>query len=79
VENTLRGRIEQALANDIGPALDMDGTRIEIVDLQQDGSVQLRLNGVCGGCPSSIMAAVMGIEQELQRLVPEIPYIEIVP
>jgi Fe-S cluster biogenesis protein NfuA len=34
---------------------------------------------VCSNCPSSIMAAVMGIEQELRRHVPEVEYLEAVP
>jgi Fe-S cluster biogenesis protein NfuA len=74
----LRSRVQQALAAEIGPALDMDGSRIDIVAVH-DGEVQLRLNGVCGNCPSSIMAVVMGIEQELCRLVPEVRYVEILP
>jgi Fe-S cluster biogenesis protein NfuA len=74
----LHSRVQQALTQHIGPALDMDGSRIDIVAVQ-DGEVQLRLGGVCGTCPSSIMAVVMGIEQELSRLVPEVRYVEIVP
>ena len=58
----LRSRVQQALAAEIGPALDMDGSRIDIVAVH-DGEVQLRLNGVCGNCPSSIMAVVMGIDR----------------
>jgi Fe-S cluster biogenesis protein NfuA len=56
----------------------MDGAAIEVLDVA-DGIARLRLNGVCGGCPSSIMVAIGGIEQELRRLVPEIECIEAVP
>ena len=72
---TLKERIEKALAEEIGPALGMDGTLIEVLDVEQ-GVARLRLAGACGNCPSSIMAAVMGIEAELRRLVPEVEYIE---
>jgi Fe-S cluster biogenesis protein NfuA len=34
---------------------------------------------VCGTCPSSIMAAIMGIEQELRQRLPEVEYLEAVP
>jgi Fe-S cluster biogenesis protein NfuA len=74
----LKERVIRALVDEIGPALAMDGTAIEVLDVS-DGVVKLRLGGVCGGCPSSIMAAVMGIEQELRRLVPGVEYLEALP
>jgi Fe-S cluster biogenesis protein NfuA len=74
----LKERISRLLAEEIGPALAMDGTAIEVLDVT-DGVVRLRLTGVCGSCPSSIMAAVMGIEQELRRRLPEVEYLEAVP
>jgi len=75
---SLRDRVAQVLADEIGPALAMDGTQIEIVDIE-DGVARLRLGGVCGSCPGSIMAVVSGIEAELRKHVPEIAYIEAVP
>jgi Fe-S cluster biogenesis protein NfuA len=74
----LKARVERVLAEEVGPALAMDGTAIEVLDVT-DGVVRLRLGGVCGSCPSSIMAAVMGIEQELRQRVPEVEYLEAVP
>jgi len=75
---SLKQRVEQALAREVGPALAMDGTQIEVLDVT-DGVARLRLGGVCGGCPSSIMAVVNGIEEELRKHVPEIAYVEAVP
>ncbi|MBY0528038.1 MAG: NifU family protein [Gemmataceae bacterium] len=74
----LKQRVIRILAEEVGPALEMDGTAIEVLDTT-DGVVQVRLGGVCGNCPSSIMAAVMGIEQELRRRIPEVEYLEAVP
>ena len=74
----VKERVSHALRDAIGPALRMDGAAIEVLDVA-DGIARLRLNGVCGSCPSSIMAAIGGIEQELRRLVPEIDCIEAVP
>jgi len=74
----LKQRVQEALAREVGPALEMDGTALEVLDVE-DGIARIRLNGVCGNCPSSIMAAVTGIEQELRRHVPEIEYIEAAP
>jgi Fe-S cluster biogenesis protein NfuA len=74
----LKERVAQVLSQHIAPALEMDGTRMEVLDVT-DGVARIRLGGVCGSCPSSIMAVVMGIEQELRRLVPEVECLEAVP
>lgn len=77
IEN-LTQRVAAALAQHVGPALDMDGTRLEVLDVTE-GVARIRLNGVCGSCPSSIMLVVHGIEEELRKHVPEVAYIEAVP
>jgi Fe-S cluster biogenesis protein NfuA len=74
----LRARVASVLVEQVGPALAMDGTQLEVVDVS-DGVARIRLGGVCGSCPSSIMAVVIGIEQELRKHVPEIEFIEAVP
>ncbi len=75
---SLKERVAQVLAQEVGPALSMDGTLLEVLDVE-DGIARIRLHGVCGNCPSSIMAVVMGIEQELRRHLPEVEFIEAVP
>jgi Fe-S cluster biogenesis protein NfuA len=74
----LKSRVTQVLASEVGPALAMDGTAIEVLDVT-DGIVQVRLGGVCSGCPSTLMAVIMGIEMELRKHVPEVEYLEAVP
>jgi Fe-S cluster biogenesis protein NfuA len=74
----LRERVERAIAEEVLPLLEMDGTRIEVLDVE-GGVVRLRLHGTCAGCPGSVYAAVMGIEQELRRRVPGVEYLEAVP
>ena len=74
----LKTRVAAALVQHVGPALDMDGTQLEVLDVA-DGVARIRLGGVCGNCPSSIMLVVNGIEEELRKHVPEIAYIEAVP
>ena len=74
----LKERVVRILAEEVGPALEMDGTAIEVLDVS-DGVVRVRLGGVCGNCPSSIVAAIMGIEQELRQRLPEVEYLEAVP
>ena len=74
----LKARVARVLAEQVGPALAMDGAAIEVVDVS-DGVAQVRLGGVCSGCPSTIMTVIMGIEQELRKHVPEVEYLEAVP
>ena len=72
---SLHERVAQVLGAEIAPALQMDGGDIELVDVS-GGVAQVRLLGVCNGCPSTIMAVMMGIEEELRRRVPEVEYLE---
>ena len=74
----LKERVARVLAEEVEPALQMDGGTVEVLDVT-DGVVRVRLGGGCGCCPGSVMAAVMGIEQELRRRVPEVEYLEAVP
>lgn len=71
-------RVVEVVRNQVLPALEMDGTAVEVVGIE-DGVVQVRLTGACGSCPSSVHAIVMGIENELRRHVPEVEYLEAVP
>lgn len=75
---SLKIRVTDALTKHVGPALEMDGTQLEVLDVS-DGVARIRLGGVCGNCPSSIMLVVNGIEEELRKHVPEVAYIEAVP
>jgi Fe-S cluster biogenesis protein NfuA len=78
-ENTdLKQRVARVVAEEVAPLLQMDGTDIEIVAVE-DGVVQVRLHGACGCCPGSVQAVIMGIEDELRRHVPEVEYLEAVP
>jgi Fe-S cluster biogenesis protein NfuA len=74
----LKERVIQVLAEEVGPALNLDGAAIEVVDVT-DGVVQVRLSNLCAGCPSTIMTIVMGLEQELRQRLPEIEYLEALP
>jgi Fe-S cluster biogenesis protein NfuA len=74
----LKERVAQVLAEAVAGALAMDGTRLEVLDVS-GGVVRLRLEGVCSGCPGTVMAVVHGLEDELRKHVPEVEYIEVVP
>ena len=74
----LKGRVERVLKEEAAPALHLDGSAIEVLDVR-GGVARVRLGGVCAGCPSTVMSVLMGLEQELRRQVPEIDYLEAVP
>jgi Fe-S cluster biogenesis protein NfuA len=79
IDNTdLKDRIRRVLAEDVGPALQMDDHAIEVLDVV-DGVARVRLSGALSCCPSSVMTVIMGIEQELRKRVPEVAYLEAVP
>ena len=61
----------EGVLDKIRPALMRDGGNVELVDVN-DGTVQVRLTGACGGCPMATMTLKMGIEQILKREIPEV-------
>ena len=71
----LKEKIEDAL-NKVRPALQADGGDVELVDVDEDGVVKVKLTGACGGCPMSQMTLKMGIEKTLKQAVPEVERVE---
>jgi Fe-S cluster biogenesis protein NfuA len=67
--------VEKALEK-IRPALQRDGGDIELVDIKEDGVVQVRLTGACGGCPMSQMTLKMGVEKTLKQEVPGVTRVD---
>ncbi len=61
----------EAVLDKIRPMLVGDGGNVELVDVN-DGTVQVRLTGACGGCPMAAMTLKMGIEEMLKREIPEV-------
>jgi Fe-S cluster biogenesis protein NfuA len=54
----------------IRPALQADGGDVELVEVDADGVVKVKLVGACGHCPMSTMTLKMGIERTLKEKVP---------
>ncbi|PZN07305.1 MULTISPECIES: NifU family protein [Thermaerobacter] len=73
----MREQVEQALES-IRPAIQMDGGDIELVDVDENGVVRVRLVGACVGCPMSIMTLKAGIERILRERVPGVTDVEAV-
>jgi Fe-S cluster biogenesis protein NfuA len=68
---TLREKVEQTL-NLVRPQLEADGGGVDLVDVDDEGVVSVRLTGACAGCPMSTMTLKMGIERILMKQVPDV-------
>jgi Fe-S cluster biogenesis protein NfuA len=67
---TLEQQVKAAL-EEVRPALRMDGGDVELVGVDE-GVVQVRLLGACGGCPMAMMTLVGFVEERLKQRVPDI-------
>ena len=64
-----RERIEGVLDR-VRPFMQADGGDIELVDVTGN-SADVRLTGMCAGCPSAHMTLYLGVETALRDEVPE--------
>jgi Fe-S cluster biogenesis protein NfuA len=76
-EITVKDKVEQVL-DQIRPQLQADGGGVDLVDVNDEGVVSVRLTGACGGCPMSTMTLKMGIERLLLKHVPEVKHVQAV-
>ncbi len=67
----LKEKIQKAL-DKVRPSLKADGGDVQLVSVEPDGIVKVKLMGACGGCPMSQMTLKMGIEKILKQSVPEV-------
>lgn len=68
---SMKERVEEVL-NKIRPSLVADGGNVELVDVEDNGIVKVKLVGACAGCPMSQMTLKMGIEKLLKKEIPEV-------
>ena len=66
----MRDKVEEVL-NKIRPSLIHDGGNVELIAVN-DGVVEVRLTGACGGCAMATITLKMGIERILKQEVPEV-------
>ena len=67
----MRDKVEEIL-NKVRPALVRDGGNVELVEVEEDGTVKVKLVGACAGCPMSTMTLKNGIERILKQEIPEV-------
>jgi Fe-S cluster biogenesis protein NfuA len=60
----------------IRPALQMDGGDIELVGVNEEGVVQVKLSGACDSCSISWLTLKGGVERILKDRVPGVTAVE---
>ena len=67
----MKEQVEEALKK-VRPTLQRDGGDIELVSVDENGVVKVRLRGACGACPMSTMTLKMGVEKFLKEEIPAV-------
>lgn len=73
----MRDKVEEVIG-EIRPSLQADGGDVELVNVTDDGVVEVELQGACAGCPMSQMTLKNGIERKLKEEIPEVKKVKAV-
>jgi Fe-S cluster biogenesis protein NfuA len=67
----LKINVEKAL-DEIRPFLQSDGGDIELISIDNDTSVKVKLQGACVGCTVNQMTLKSGVEMTIKKYAPQI-------
>ena len=70
-----REEVEKAL-DEVRPMLMSDGGNVELIDVNDEGVVLVKLQGSCSGCPSATITLRQGIERIVKEKVPSVTAVE---
>jgi len=62
----------QEIIGQIRPALQSHGGDIELVSVEEDKTVKVRLRGACSGCPGARATLKNGAEATLKEQLPDV-------
>ncbi len=68
---TLKEKVEAQLEK-VRPSLQADGGDVQLIDVDEEGTVKVQLTGACGSCPMAQMTLKNGIEKILKQKIPEV-------
>ncbi len=68
---SLRQRVSEVIET-LRPMIQGDGGDVELVDVSDEGVVQVRFLGACIGCGAAGITLSQGIERNLKKQVPEV-------
>jgi len=74
-KNVIEKKVTNVLEQ-IRPYLQADGGDIRFVNLTDDMTVNVELQGACGSCPYSVMTLKNGVEEAVKKAIPEIKSVE---
>ncbi|MFO8008880.1 MAG: NifU family protein [Candidatus Brocadiia bacterium] len=60
------------------PSLQAHGGDVQLVEVTEDGTVKVQLQGACKGCPMATMTIRQGVEARLKEAIPEVKGVEAV-
>jgi Fe-S cluster biogenesis protein NfuA len=69
-------RVVEAL-DKVRPYLGSHAGGVELLGVDPEGVVRLRLEGSCDGCPSSTMTVKLAIERAIEEAAPEVAGVEV--
>lgn len=67
IREKVLGSLEQ-----LRPFLLADGGDMELVEIQDDATVVVRLLGACSDCSMSLMTLKAGLEESVKKVAPEV-------
>jgi Fe-S cluster biogenesis protein NfuA len=70
-EQTLQEKVQDTIEA-IRDSLKSHGGDVELVGIDTDNTVKVRLQGACQGCPGAAMTMKLGIERILKEKIPEV-------
>jgi Fe-S cluster biogenesis protein NfuA len=70
-EKTIEEQVKETIEM-IRAGLQSHGGDVELVGIDDDNTVNVRLQGACKGCPGATMTMKMGIERILRERIPEV-------
>ncbi|MBW8000698.1 MAG: NifU family protein [Planctomycetes bacterium] len=70
-EKTFRQKVEEMIEV-VKPMLQGHGGNIELVSIDDDNTVNVRLQGACSGCPGAQMTLKQGVEKLMKEKIPEL-------
>jgi Fe-S cluster biogenesis protein NfuA len=70
-DQTLEEKVKDMIES-FRSALQSHGGDVELVGIDDDNTVKVRLQGACQGCPGAAMTMKEGIERILKEKVPEV-------
>ena len=70
-EKSFEAKVAEVIET-IRPMLQNDGGDIELVGVDADKTVRVRLQGACRGCPGAKMTLKMGVERMLKQKLSDV-------